>query len=303
MWLFLLLACTGGSPLDPGDDGDDGGDGGSDPGSSPPVPWTVWRDAEGRDVTSASPEELCGEARFLGTIGGGAVCLDPDVGAVLSPISTPEGDTWPETLDDEAQVCPQGWDYKGGNGWTATCVRADPGVGVLLYYDVDGRYYEDLPQRGDVCPDGTTWVGGGVYGAPICLFDGWYAFTSVYQGVEGTTSDQDPDQCAPGWDLVGTWYGWSQCMRDEGTVVALYQSPDGATWDPEEPDRICPAGWEYVGSYYGYSACWTSERRSVVSLYSGADGTEFTDVEHGADLCPEGWEYLGQAGGSSVCVE
>lgn len=304
MLALTLLGCIGGifkdGPLS-GDDTDDGPSLTPDP----PAVWYVYRDTRGNQAGDVAPAELCEGAAFLGTLGGAAACLDDSVRGVVSLISTPAGDTWPETVDDEAEICPPGFLWKGGNGWMATCVRDSSAASVMLYYAADGRYYEDTAQRGDVCPSGTTWVGGSVYGAPLCVYERWMAITSVYQGVDGSVVEDATDGahvCAPGWDYLGTWYGWSQCGKDEGTVVALYTNAAGRSFEGDNGDEVCPDGWDYVGSFYGNAACWTSDRLTQVSLYNGADGAAF-EGDNGPEVCPDGWTFLGSANGAVVCVD
>ena len=83
----------------------------------------------------------------------------------------------------------------------------------MLYYNADGDYYEDMSSRGDVCPSGSTWMGGSYYGAPVCGYDGYGVVTSIYSNLDDEVFDYSngPDMCASGWEFVGSWYGWAQC--------------------------------------------------------------------------------------------
>lgn len=307
--LFSLGCALGGKPS--GDDPVDAdGDGipDVDTPADPPVVYYVTRDADG-DTTDDVRDygDLCREgATFLGTLSGAAACLDDGVHGVIAPLSDADGNTYPETLDDEADVCPSGWDYVGGNGWAATCVRGATASSVYLYYGPDGDYYEDARNRGDICPDGWDYVGGSWYGAPMCVIDDLRPVMSFYENVDGEIIDdlRDPaDTCAAGWEYLGTWYGWAQCAASGGTVVALYQRPDGDTVDDVPYDRMCGDGWEYVGAYYGYAVCWTAEARTVATLAVNPDGDVYEDAGDGERICPEGWEFLGAVGGAAVCAD
>jgi hypothetical protein len=276
------------------------------PGSAPPVAWYVTRDAEGDTTDGYDWSVLCGDATFFGSTGGAAACMDDNVHGVLSVMSDEDGQTWPDDLADEAALCPDGWTWVGGNGLTATCTRADAAASVFLYYGTDGAYYEDVPDRGDICPAGWAYVGGAWYGAPLCVADDQASVTPLYENTAGDTIDAlaDPaDTCAEGWDFLGTWYGNAQCAHDGGTVITLYQRPDGATVDDVSFAEMCGDGWIYVGAYYGYAVCWTADTRATVTLNYGADGAYFGAITDGPAVCPMGWEVLGAVGGAVVCGE
>lgn len=304
--LFTLGCTMGETDEDDDDDTEDNGGGGG--ASDPPVVYYLTRDADGNYAEGFEDyEDLCGDATFLGALSGTAACLDDGVHGVLAPMSNVDGETWPEGgVDDEADLCPAGWDYAGGNAYTATCTRTDTASSVFLYYGPDGEYYEDADDRGDICPAGWEYVGGSWYGAPLCVIDDWRPVMSFYENVEGEIIDDldDPaDTCPASWEYLGTWYGWAQCAAAKGTVISLYQRPDGETIDDVPADEMCGDGWDYVGSYYGYAVCWSSTARIVVSLTIAADGTTYESIDDAEDVCPEGWEFLGAVGGAAVCAE
>jgi hypothetical protein len=176
----------------------------------------------------------------------------------------------------------------GGNGQTATCTRADAAASVFLSTDAAGDGYEGVSDRGDICPEGWAYVGGTWYGAPLCVVDTWTAVAPL-------------DTCPDGWESLGTWDGYAQCAHDGGTVIALYQRPDGTTVDDVPLDEMCGDGWTYIGAYAGYAMCWTEAGRAVVTLNYGADGAYFNAITDGSAVCPAGWEVLGSVGGAVVC--
>ena len=307
MSLLLVLGCIfgEGGVLGGGKEG-----GGPDilPHPDPNAVYYVYRGADGEDMESVSdPAELCGGADFLGILSGASACQESGQHGVLNIISDKKGRIWPDDLDNEADLCPSGWEYRGGNGWTATCVSSQSAHAAMLYYNAAGDYYEDTDKAGDICPSGSTWQGNSYYGAPLCVYDGWGAVLSMANAVDGTAfSEADgngPEVCGA-WEYVGSWYGWAQCRVTEGTVIVLYRNMKEATFDGDNGNRICPDGWDYSGSYYGYALCWSAEKRAQVSLYVGASGKEYSgDLGDVDGICPDGWTAMGDVGGTLVCVQ
>lgn len=307
MSLLLFAACIfgeGGGLLG----GKEGGGGDILPAPDPSAVYYLYRGVDGEDMSTVSdPADLCGDAEFLGIMAGAAACQEGGQHGVLSIISDKKGRIWPDDVENEAELCPSGWDYRGGNGWTANCVSAQSAHAAMLYYNADGDYYEDTDKAGDICPSGSTWQGNSYYGAPLCVYDGWGTVVSVDNAVDGTlysVEDENGLEVCGVWEYVGSWYGWAQCRVTSGTVIALTRNMDDVSFDGDNGNRVCPEGWDYGGSYYGYALCWNAEKRAQVTLYEGASGDPYggdvTDVD---GICPSGFSAIGDLAGALVCVQ
>lgn len=308
MSLLFFVGCIFGEGGGLG--GGKGGGGGTDilPDPDPNAVYYLYRGVDGEDMESVSdPADLCVGADYLGMLSGAAACQESGQHGVLNTISDKKGRIWPDDVANEAELCPSGWEYRGGNGWTATCVSSQSAHAAMLYYNAVGDYYEDTDKAGDICPSGSTWQGNSYYGAPLCVYDGWGAVLSMANAADGTAfSEEDgngPEVCGS-WEYVGSWYGWAQCRVTTGTVIVLYRNMKDVAFDGDNGNRVCPDGWDYSGSYYGYALCWNAEKRAQVSLYVGASGKEYSgDLSDVDGICPDGWSAMGDVGGTLVCVQ
>jgi hypothetical protein len=225
---------------------------------------------------------------------------------VLEIMSDTSGRTWPRGVADEADLCPEGWDYRGGNGTTTVCVNVKSAHSAILSNSATGESYEDAENAGDICPSGSTWPGGSISGVPVCVFDGWGAVVNVSTAVDGTEfveADGNGQEVCGTWEFVGTWDGRATCRVSSGTALYLYRNLEGVEFDGDNGSEICPTGWDYSGAFFRQALCWNTEKRANVDLEVSATGEEYDLASQNVDgMCPEGWTPVGD-NIKLVCVQ
>ncbi len=304
MLLLLVAACM------VGDEGEEKKDDGTDivPDPDPIAVYTVNGGADGQDMDAvATPAELCGGNEYLGMRYGAAACQEEGRSGVLEIMSDTNGKTWPRGVADEADMCPEGWDYRGGNGTTTACVSVQAAHTAILSNSATGESYEDAESAGDICPSGSTWLGGSINRAPLCAYDGWGSVVNVSTTVDGTEfveADGNGQEVCGTWEFVGTWDGRATCRVTSGTALYLYRNLEGVEFDGDNGSEICPEGWDYSGAFFNLALCWNAEKVAQVNLYFSANGEEYGgDLEIVDGFCPAGWTPVGDDFSSLMCVQ
>lgn len=233
--------------------------------------------------------------------------LPVDVAQVFYVTSDAEGRYYPDDVDTEAELCPAGATYLGGNGYAAACL--DPGIkGVYgMIGSVDREYYpDDVSDPAAICPSGTTFVGFNSW-YHTCVSDKGSAQASLFYNAAGDYIDETDvrDFCPSGTTALGyAYYGSGECGLDSPRGVAtLAYDAEGRIYpdDVDSAAELCPAGWDFLGtSWYGSSVC-AGDVGAVIGLSYDAQGRTTDDVDDPSELCPAGSEYLGGYSYTQYC--
>lgn len=227
----------------------------------------------------------------------------------------------------EADLCPPGATWLGGNDLDTACATGAAAV-VELVRDREGRTFpEDVEDEGALCPSGWEHVGGsgsrtictseapftvyrrvgdgcgeatllgyGELGSVWCAEAGQRPVVEVTREPGGATVGEVPPAalCAEEWELLGRSFdGVSVCAGPTGSVVGLTRDVEGRSRDDvaDEAD-LCPAGWSWVGSDSWTTWCWSSAPYQRAALTRTASG----------ETCPAGWTHVGGEAFATVCV-
>jgi uncharacterized protein YbdZ (MbtH family) len=92
---------------------------------------------------------------------------DPEAPPMIAYLTRDtKGQIWPDDLANEADLCPAGWTYLGGTGFTAACLADGPGTILNLTRDAKGQIWpDDVPNESDLCPAGWSYLGGSGFSA------------------------------------------------------------------------------------------------------------------------------------------
>jgi hypothetical protein len=232
--------------------------------------------------------------------------LPVDVAQVFYVTSDAEGRYYPDDLDTEAELCPPGATYLGGNGYAAACL--DEGVkGVYgVIGNADRKYYpDDVSDPAAICPGGSSFVGLNSW-YHTCVSDKASAQVSLFYNAAGDYIDETDvrDFCPGGTTALGyAYYGSGECGLDgaRGVVTLTVDAQGRYVEDVDSAADLCPAGWEFMGtSWYGSTVC-AGDVGAVVSLTYDAQGRYAEELDDPAEICPAGSEYLGGYSYTQYC--
>lgn len=226
----------------------------------------------------------------------------PDAPVVFYVSWDEEGRTWPEELDEEAEVCPEGARYLGGNGWSTACLDSGARAAAYPISNLDhDTWPETLDDPALVCPAGWGFVGGNSWSS-TCVHSAGHTSYELFYGAAGEdVAEVGVSACGPGEGLGYGYYGSAVCAVEgqRGTALLTVDAA-GRTIDEVEAQELCPAGWDFLGTWwYGAAVCLGPEG-TVIGLSRDAQGRTTEEVEAAA-LCPAGWQHLGSYSYTEYC--